>query len=147
MKSIIFLAIGLLAGVIGQQPEVPPFLVGAPESVVRDFFDLLRKDETKTDPQTEADIEAFVAKLGGDYKRRFDKFKEEVKQGRVEYEKIHQTAIAKFSPAAREADARMSAIADNPNLTIQEKTKQIQTIMNSLPDATRKEIIDALGPQ
>lgn len=43
---------------------------------------------------------------------------------------MHQAAIMKFSPAAREADAKMSAIADSPTLTNHQKTEQIQAIMN-----------------
>ncbi|KAM3718332.1 OV-17 antigen [Dirofilaria immitis] len=120
-------------------------LVGAPQSVIKQFYDLLKADETKTDAQTEADVEAFINRLGGTYKTRFDQFKQEIKQGKAAYERLHQQAVAKFSKEAREADAKMSAIADSPSLTTQQKTQQIQAIMDSLSEAVRKEILDALS--
>ncbi|VIO93933.1 Uncharacterized protein BM_BM2001 [Brugia malayi] len=153
MKYFIFLSIGLIAAASAQreaqlpQPEIPPFLSGAPSHVVKQFFDLLKADESKTDPQTEADIEAFIRRLGGDYQTRFEQFKQEIKKEKAQYEKIHQAALLKFSPAAREADAKMSAIADSTQLTNHQKTEQIKAIMDSLSEAVRKEILEGFNSQ
>uniref|UniRef100_A0A0R3RK77 DUF148 domain-containing protein n=1 Tax=Elaeophora elaphi TaxID=1147741 RepID=A0A0R3RK77_9BILA len=137
MKYFILFSIVLIASLataqqapVGQQgaPQVivPPFLEGAPDDVIKRFFDLLKNDETKTDPQTEADIEAFVRQLGGTYQ----KFKQDIKEGKAQYEKMHQAAVARFSAEAKAADAKMTAIADSPTLTNRQKTEQIQAIMN-----------------
>lgn len=70
MKYFILLSISLIVGITAQgqsQSDIPPFLTGAPANVIQQFFDLLKADESKTDPQTEADIEAFIRKLGGNY--------------------------------------------------------------------------------
>lgn len=65
MKYIALLVLGFVT-VLAQDP--PPFLAGAPAEDVQKFYDLLKNDESKTDPQIDADIEAFVTSLGGDYK-------------------------------------------------------------------------------
>nr|P36991.1 RecName: Full=OV-17 antigen; AltName: Full=Immunodominant hypodermal antigen; Flags: Precursor [Onchocerca volvulus]AAA18283.1 immunodominant hypodermal antigen [Onchocerca volvulus] len=163
MKFVILLTIGLLVvAAIPQrrqqqqqqqqqqqrdEREIPPFLEGAPPSVIDEFYNLLKTDENKTDQQTEADVEAFINRLGGSYKVRFTQFMEEVKKARADYERIHQQAVARFSPAAKDADARMSAIADSPHLTTRQKSQQIQAIMDSLSESVRREIINALSPQ
>ncbi|MCP9263807.1 OV-17 antigen [Dirofilaria immitis] len=135
MKFLILFSSILIVAIIAQQQqqqqqqeqlEVPPFLVGAPQSVIKQFYDLLKADETKTDAQTEADVEAFINRLGGTYKTRFDQFKQEIKQGKAAYERLHQQAVAKFSKEAREADAKMSAIADSPSLTTQQKLNKFK---------------------
>lgn len=66
MKFLLLLAIGLAT--VAAQQDAPPFLTGASPDVIKQFYDLLKADEAKTDPQIDADIEAFVTKLGGDYK-------------------------------------------------------------------------------
>lgn len=53
-----------------------------------------------------------------------------MKEGQAEYEKAHQAAIANFSPEAKEADAKMTAIADDPNLSGVEKRDQIKAVMD-----------------
>lgn len=69
MNCLILFAIALIACVAAQgQADIPPFLIGAPDQIVRQFFDIIKADETKTDPQTEYDIESFITRLGGDYK-------------------------------------------------------------------------------
>ncbi|VDK39262.1 unnamed protein product [Gongylonema pulchrum] len=146
MRYLVLFAVGLAAVAAQQAPQdAPPFLTGAAPDVIKQFYDLLKADETKSDPQIDADIEAFVTKLGGDYKTRFDKFKQELKEGQAQYEKAHQAAVSKFSPAAKEADAKMSAIADNPTLNGIQKRQQIKAIMDSLDEKTRNEIISALS--
>ncbi|EJW83202.1 OV-17 antigen [Wuchereria bancrofti] len=151
MKYFIFLSIGLIAGALAQreaqipQSDIPPFLSGAPNHVVKQFFDLLRADESKTDPQTEADIEAFMRRLGGVYQARFEQFKQEMKKQKAQYDKVHQAALSRFSPAARQADARMSAIAESKQLTGKQKTEQIKAIMDSLSESVRKEILEGFN--
>nr|ACJ03762.1 Ag2 [Baylisascaris schroederi]ACJ03763.1 Ag2 [Ascaris lumbricoides] len=136
----------VLALVEGQTPSrVPPFLVGAPESAVKEFFELIKKDEDKTDPEIEADIDAFVAKLGGDYPNKFKAFKEELKAHEAEYEKAHAAAVAKFSPAAKEADAKLTAIAEDTKLNGIQKRQKIKEAMESLPKAVRDELEKAIA--
>lgn len=53
-------------------------------------------------------------------------------QEKAQYERIHAAAVAKFSPAAREADAKMTAIANNPTMINRDKSQQIEAIMNCM---------------
>ena len=59
-------------------------------------------------------------------------------------EEAHQAALAKFSPEAKEADAKLTAITTDPNLTAQEKHQKIGKLMNELPAKVRDEIIKAM---
>ncbi|KHN84076.1 OV-17 antigen [Toxocara canis] len=145
MKSLIAAAICLFAFAVAQNPPPPPFLVGAPENIIKEFNDLIQRDESKTDSQIEADLNAWVAKLGGDYKAKFEAFKNELKQHQAEFDKAHAAAVAKFSPAAKEADAKLSAIAADSKLNGIQKRKQIKAIFDGLPKQVREEIEKAAG--
>ena len=59
-------------------------------------------------------------------------------------ESAHQAAVAKFSPAAKAADAKLAAIANNPSLSAQAKGQQIEAILNGLPANVRQEIEAAM---
>lgn len=56
---------------------------------------------------------------------------EEEQQAR--FEQIHDAAVARFSPAAKEADAKMLAVVGDPTLTNHVKRERIQAIMQGNP--------------
>ncbi|EFO21235.1 SXP-1 protein [Loa loa] len=153
---LILLSIGLITETLAQRrveppqqdalPGIPPFLDGAPPDVVQRFYDLVN-NESKTTPEIEADVEKFIHKLGGNYTTRFEKFKEEVKRLNAEFETQRSKIVSNLSPEARKADAMLSDIAKDMHLTNRQKTERILTIMNSLSETVRNEILEALRPK
>uniref|UniRef100_A0A914R7J4 SXP/RAL-2 family protein Ani s 5-like cation-binding domain-containing protein n=1 Tax=Parascaris equorum TaxID=6256 RepID=A0A914R7J4_PAREQ len=62
---------------------------------------------------------------------KFNAFKAELKAHEAEYEKAHAAAVAKFSPAAKEADAKLTAIAEDAKLNGIQKRQKIKETMES----------------
>ncbi|VBB28858.1 unnamed protein product [Acanthocheilonema viteae] len=148
MKYFISLSIALLAGITtaqravppqqsqeGQQtqqpiPELPPFLVNAPREVVNQYLDVIKGADLKSNKQIVDEIDELMHKLGGTYLTEHEKLKKLEEKEKAEYDKIHDQVVAKFSPAAKEADARMTAIFNNSTLINHVKEEQIQAIMS-----------------
>ena len=59
-------------------------------------------------------------------------------------EKAHQEALAKFSPEAKDADAKINAIADDKTLTAKVKQERFEAIINGLSKKVRDEIENAM---
>ncbi|VDK19945.1 unnamed protein product [Anisakis simplex] len=135
MKTLIVAALFCTIGMAlaDDTPPPPPFLAGAPQDVVKAFFELLKKDETKTDPEIEKDLDAWVDTLGGDYKAKFETFKKEMKAKEAELAKAHEEAVAKMTPEAKKADAELSKIAEDDSLNGIQKAKKIQAIYKNRP--------------
>ena len=128
-------------------PQIPPFLEGADRSVVKQFDHLIASSGSLTDSQIDAAVDEWISKQSDDIKTKYNSFKEEMKKHQAAAEAAHQASIAKFSPEAKAADQRLSAVANNPTLTSQDKGQQIYQIMKSLPENVRQEIETAMmGP-
>ena len=56
----------------------------------------------------------------------------------IEY--AHKLSISKFSPAAKEADAKLWSITHDEHLTNKQKHDQIDAIIEKLPQHVKKEI-------
>uniref|UniRef100_A0A914PMM8 SXP/RAL-2 family protein Ani s 5-like cation-binding domain-containing protein n=2 Tax=Panagrolaimus davidi TaxID=227884 RepID=A0A914PMM8_9BILA len=122
-------------------PPLPPFLEGADQSVIKQFDHLIASSGSLTDSQIDAAVDEWISKQSDDIKV------EEMKKHQAAAEAAHQASIAKFSPEAKAADQRLSAVANNPTLTSQSKSQQIYQIMKSLPENVRQEIETAMmGP-
>ncbi|KAF7633308.1 DUF148 domain-containing protein [Meloidogyne graminicola] len=121
-------------------PPPPPFLNGAPQLVIKEFLDLLMKSGGKTDGEIEQLVKNWIAKQTPQIQANYAKFEEAKNKAELEAEKLHQAAVAKFSAAAKEADAKLSAIAKNPTLPAQEKNKLIHDFMDGLKPEVRNEI-------
>jgi hypothetical protein len=67
-----------------------------------------------------------------------------LKSQQSQAEQAHKSAVSKFSPEAKAADQKLSAIASNPSLTAQQKNQQIEAFVKGLPDKVRKEIETAM---
>lgn len=67
-----------------------------------------------------------------------------MKNQQSQAEQAHQAAVAKFSPEAKQADAKLSSIASNPSLTAAQKNQQIESLVKSLPPNVRQEIEQAM---
>ncbi|VDK54900.1 unnamed protein product, partial [Cylicostephanus goldi] len=74
----------------------------------------------------------------------FASFEKDIKSAQSEGEAAHQAAIAKFSPEAKEADAKLTAIANDKSKTNAQKGQEIDAILKGLPAGVRKEIEDAM---
>ncbi|VDK72303.1 unnamed protein product [Litomosoides sigmodontis] len=157
MKYFILLSIGLVAGIaIAQQggdtnlnfPEsiLPPFLINAPYSIVQQYLDIVKDADSKTNQQVADELDKLMRRLGEPYLSEHERLKQMEEQEQAKFEKIHDAAVAKFSPEAKEADAKMIAIVSDPSLTNHVKRERIQAIMESLSAPVRKEIEDALNP-
>ncbi|KAL7075911.1 hypothetical protein ACQ4LE_004418 [Meloidogyne hapla] len=143
-KSLLFLILSIFVVKIFSQiagpPPPPPFLEGAPQNKINEFHQLLIKSGQKTDSEIEQLVKDWIGKQTPDIQSKYAKFEEAKSKAESEAEKLHQAAIAKFSPAAKEADAKLSAIAKNPKLPAQEKNKLIQDFMQNLKPEIRSEI-------
>uniref|UniRef100_A0A914C4C8 SXP/RAL-2 family protein Ani s 5-like cation-binding domain-containing protein n=1 Tax=Acrobeloides nanus TaxID=290746 RepID=A0A914C4C8_9BILA len=137
----LFVVLAVTACVVySQAPPPPPFLVGAPASTVNEFNQLLATSGGLTDPQIDAAVDAWVAKQSDDIKSKHEQFKQEKNKQQEAAKAAHAAALANFSPEAKDADAKLSAIADNLSLTAQDKSQQIQQLLGSLPANVRQEI-------
>uniref|UniRef100_A0A1I8AC39 DUF148 domain-containing protein n=1 Tax=Steinernema glaseri TaxID=37863 RepID=A0A1I8AC39_9BILA len=140
---VVFAACAVLA-VFGQEPPPPPFLQGASPAVLQSFNALLANAGGKTDKQIDDAVDKWVAGQSAQIKSAYVKFKNDIKQQQSQAEAAHKAALAKFSPAAKAADAKLSAVANNPSLTAEQKGQQIQQILGSLPANVRNEIEKAM---
>ncbi|MFH4984711.1 hypothetical protein AB6A40_011420 [Gnathostoma spinigerum] len=72
MKLILLILAIVISVVLGQQgtPPVPPFLQGAPQNVISQFWDLVKKSGNKNDAQVQEMIETWVNGIGEPYKVR-----------------------------------------------------------------------------
>ncbi|KAK0394922.1 hypothetical protein QR680_001010 [Steinernema hermaphroditum] len=140
---VVFVACAVVA-VFGQEPPPPPFLQGASPAVIQSFNALLQNAGGKTDKQIDDAVDKWVAGQSAQVKSAYVKFKADIKQQQAAAENAHKAALAKFSPAAKAADAKLSAIANSPALTAEQKGEQIQQILGSLPANVRNEIESAM---
>lgn len=145
-RIVIAVFVALLVVLIcAEERQPPPFLKGATPEQITDFYKLIDADGDKTEAQIDQDVEGFVNKLGGDFPKQFTDFKAEVKKAGEEYEEAHQKAVATLSQPAQEADKKMTAIANNQDLTAEQKRQQIEAIMKALPESVQDEIKKALS--
>jgi hypothetical protein len=121
-------------------PPPPPFLEGQPQPKIAEFHDLLLKSGSKTDSQIEQLVKDWISKQSPAIQANYAKFEAAKSKSEGEAEKAHIAAIGKFSPAAKEADAKLSELAKNPSLSAQDKNKKIQEFMEGLKPEVRNEI-------
>ncbi|KAE9553660.1 hypothetical protein FO519_003108 [Halicephalobus sp. NKZ332] len=145
MKTVIIVALFACA-VLAQQgaPPPPPFLEGAPQATIDSFHQLLGSAGSLTDAQIDAKVDAWVQTQSAAIKTKYTAFKGELKQHQAAAEAAHKAAVAKFSPAAKAADAKLAAIAQNPSLSAQAKGQQIEALLGGLPANVRQEIQSAM---
>uniref|UniRef100_A0A7I5E7W5 ANIS5_cation-bd domain-containing protein n=1 Tax=Haemonchus contortus TaxID=6289 RepID=A0A7I5E7W5_HAECO len=134
----------LVAFVFAQGQGVPPFLQNAPPATQQSFQALMANAGSLTDAQIDQKVQDWVNQQDPAIKTAFDAFVQQVKQAQAQSEAAHQAAIANFSPAAKEADAKLSAIAADPNKTNQQKAQEIQATLASLSPEVRNEIETAM---
>uniref|UniRef100_A0A915Q1M1 SXP/RAL-2 family protein Ani s 5-like cation-binding domain-containing protein n=1 Tax=Setaria digitata TaxID=48799 RepID=A0A915Q1M1_9BILA len=126
------------------QEQVPPFLVGAPQNVVNEFREIIATGGQRTDKQMEQAIESWIARQNQKIQQAFQQFKKQAIAAMQQIEAQHKLAAAKFSPAAKQADLRLSAIAKDPMLTASQKEAQIRQVVNSLAPSVKQELQNAM---
>ncbi|CAI4221434.1 unnamed protein product [Auanema sp. JU1783] len=124
--------------------QAPPFLERAPAAKQKEFGQLLEGLAANTDDQVDSEVKKWVAKQDASIQAAFAQFQKTVADEQAKGEQAHQAALAKFSPAAKDADAKLSAIANNKGLTVQQKGQQIDALLTSLPANVRQEIEAAM---
>ncbi|VDP43395.1 unnamed protein product [Heligmosomoides polygyrus] len=122
----------------------PPFLQNAPPAKQKEFEGLLANAGSMTDAQIDKLVLDWIAKQDASIKTAFDAFVKEVKAAQAQGEAAHKAAIAKFSPAAKEADAKLTAIASDRTKTNAQKGVEIDKLLQSLPPNVRNEIETAM---
>ncbi|KAH7697642.1 Ag1 [Aphelenchoides avenae] len=137
-------ALVALAACAFAQQGLPPFLQGAPQSTVQEFQQLLATGNAKTDTQIDAEVDAWVQKQSAGIKTKYAQFKADLKKQQEQAEAAHRQSVARFSPQAKEADAKLTAIANNPSLSATQKAEQIQSVVKTLAPAVRQEIESAM---
>ncbi|KAK0415063.1 hypothetical protein QR680_011753 [Steinernema hermaphroditum] len=140
---VVFAACAVFA-VLAEDVPPPPFLQGASPAVLQSFGALIDSVGGKTDTEIDAAVDKWVAGQSAQIKTAYVKFKAEVKQQLAQSEAAHNSAVAKFSPAAKAADAKLSAVANSLSLSAEQKGEQIQKILESLPANVRTEIETAM---
>ncbi|KAK6055869.1 hypothetical protein COOONC_06625 [Cooperia oncophora] len=122
----------------------PPFLASASPAKQKEFEALLANAGSMTDPQIDKAVTDWIAKQDQKIKTAFDEFVKQVKAAQAKSEAAHQAALNKFSPAAKAADAKLSAIANDQTKTNNAKAEEISALMASLPANVRTEIETAM---
>uniref|UniRef100_A0A914EAM6 Uncharacterized protein n=1 Tax=Acrobeloides nanus TaxID=290746 RepID=A0A914EAM6_9BILA len=72
-------------------------------------------------------------------------FQNQMRQHQEAREAFHAAAMAKLSPEAREADAKLAESDRNPLIPPQQKVQYIQMFLNSLPKQVKDELDRALS--
>ncbi|KAI1711989.1 OV-17 antigen [Ditylenchus destructor] len=127
-----------------QAPPPPPFLQGASPDVINDFHKLLAQTAAKTDSQIDEAVDQWISKQDASIKTKYTQFKAAMKQQHEAADAAHKAAIDKFSPDAKAADEKLSAVATNSALTAEQKGREIEKIVNSLSPSVRQEIEKAM---
>lgn len=78
------------------------------------------------------------------FQKEFITFKSQVQKASADADIAHKAALAKFSPEAKKADQKLSAIAGDNALTAQQKGEKIEAIVKALPPKVREEIEKAM---
>nr|AGF90534.1 SXP [Strongylus vulgaris] len=144
MLKIVALACLAVICLVKAQNGPPPFLQKAPAAVQKEFEGLFANAGSMTDAAIDKMVKDWVAKQSAEIKTAFAAFEKEIQSAQAQGEAAHQAAIAKFSPAAKEADAKLTAIANDRSKTNAQKGAEIDGILKALPEKVRKEIEDAM---
>uniref|UniRef100_A0A915EPK8 SXP/RAL-2 family protein Ani s 5-like cation-binding domain-containing protein n=1 Tax=Ditylenchus dipsaci TaxID=166011 RepID=A0A915EPK8_9BILA len=145
-SAILCLMAVLLVAVATAQEQAPPppFLQGASPALIEEFHKMLQNSNGKTDKQIDDAVEEWINKQEQGIKTKYQSFKTEMKQHHSAADAAHKAALEKFSPEAKAADEKLSAVATNPALTAEQKGKEIEKIVNGLPAGVRAEIEKAM---
>nr|ABV55106.1 Ani s 9 allergen precursor [Anisakis simplex]AGC60038.1 Ani s 9 allergen [Anisakis pegreffii]AGC60039.1 Ani s 9 allergen [Anisakis pegreffii]AGC60040.1 Ani s 9 allergen [Anisakis pegreffii]AGE13348.1 Ani s 9 allergen precursor [Anisakis simplex] len=140
--KLCILAVAVFVVAVSAQgpPPLPPFVANAPPAVQAEFRQLANGAPDKTEAEIEAQIEQWVASKGGAVQAEFNKFKQMLEQGKARAEAAHQASLTRLSPAAKAADARLSAIASNRALKVGEKQRQLAAAFQALDPAVKAEL-------
>ncbi|CAI5443720.1 unnamed protein product [Caenorhabditis angaria] len=141
MFKIIFSAV-LVVLAVSQNTgsDVPPFLRRASQAQLQAFQALIQNHGHLTEAGLEAKVQQWAKAQGGNVAYDFAEFEKFVTGAKHQANAAHDAALAKFTPAARKADADLSAIAAQTNLPVREKGMKIQAYLNSLAPSVLKEL-------
>ncbi|CAD6191759.1 unnamed protein product [Caenorhabditis auriculariae] len=142
MNSAVVVFLGLAVLVAAQQggDGAPPFLRRATPAQITSFQQLIQSNGQLTDAQLDAKVNDWVKQQGGNVQADWNDFQQHVKSNQASAEAAHAAAVARFSPAAKKADADLSKISQDPSLGVQAKGQKIQAYLASLPPNVRQEL-------
>ncbi|CAG9531920.1 unnamed protein product [Cercopithifilaria johnstoni] len=144
MKFVLFVLpiILLICTVYGSNEPfiIPPFLLGAPESVMREMQELLQEYADKPDYQMERAVEEWVKAKGGMIKVKYDQFKANMQQLHNKATLLRKTMAQNLSKEAKKADMELINIGRNKSLSAQQKKKKFEAYLMNLSQAVRNEL-------
>ncbi|KAH7705848.1 Ag1 [Aphelenchoides avenae] len=124
-------------------PPPPPFLEGEPESTVDEYKKILEADKDHPE-EVDSKVEEWIKKQSDKVQTKYKQFTKEQKARHDEAIALHKKVTEKYSPEAKEADAKILAIVDDKKIQGEEKGKKIAEILKSYPESVRKELVSAL---
>ncbi|CAI2342399.1 unnamed protein product [Caenorhabditis sp. 36 PRJEB53466] len=125
--------------------DVPPFLRRATPAQLQSFQGIIQNNGHLTDAALDTKVQEWVKQQGGNVAADWAEFQKFIKGQQGQAEAAHQAAIASFSPAAKKADAELTAISNDGSLSVQAKGQKIQSYLQSLPANVRTELEKAQG--
>ncbi|CAI5443718.1 unnamed protein product [Caenorhabditis angaria] len=124
----------------GGQDDVPPFLRRASQAQLQSFQGLIQNHGHLTEAALDAKVQQWVQQQGGNVAADFAEFQNFIKGNNAQAEAAHNAAIASFSPAAKKADADLTAIAQDQSLPVKAKGEKVQAYLAQLPANVRAEL-------
>ncbi|CAJ0957871.1 unnamed protein product, partial [Mesorhabditis belari] len=115
-----------------QQPQDPPFLQGASDSVKSSFRALFENTDNFTEKQMDDKVNAWIAQQSTTIQNQYKQFQQQMKQMKQQAQQAHQRAVQTLSSGAKQADADLIKITDNANLTPAQKNQQISDYISKL---------------
>lgn len=85
-------------------------LVQAPAAVRDSFYAVLQANANRPEDQVNAAVDAWAAAQSPSIAAQYRAFKDQVEKYQMEEEAAHKAAVARFSPAAKQADQRLSQV-------------------------------------
>ncbi|CAB3411011.1 unnamed protein product [Caenorhabditis bovis] len=120
--------------------DVPPFLRRATPAQLQSFQQLVQTNGHLTDAALDAKVAGWAQQQGGNVAADWAEFQKFIKQSQAQAEAAHNAALAHFSPAAKKADADLTAISNDASLSVKAKGDKIQAYLQSLPANVRAEL-------
>ncbi|EJW83201.1 hypothetical protein WUBG_05888 [Wuchereria bancrofti] len=123
----------LVCTVFGEEQQfmIPPFLLGAPESDVKEMKELFQRYANKPDSQLEAALEEWVNGKGGMIKEKYNQFKANMQLMHEKAALLRKAMAENLSPEAKKADADLSSIGKDKTLSEQQKKEKFKEYLRS----------------
>ncbi|KAL3072394.1 hypothetical protein niasHT_034078 [Heterodera trifolii] len=125
--------------------QPPPFLTEASQEKINEFYQYVTSLGHLKEMEIAEKVKEWVDKQSEEIQKKYAEFEQERERAKAEGEAAHEEAVRKFSEAAKKADKELTEIANNPNLSANDKAEMINRKVQSLPKKVRDEIGGAMA--